>query len=153
MNILELNSNLKIWGVADSFNILLAPKSLLIGSGAKQVMELLGLLFLFCLILAGAMFTTRLVAGKAVGLRNNNIKIIETYRISNSSAIQIIRVADKYLAVAISKDKITVLAELDGDNIIISNSETQMQGIDFSDILGKARDKIISSAKCSKKVD
>ena len=33
------------------------------------------------------------------------------------------------------------------------NSEMQMQGIDFNDILSKARDKIKSSAKGSKKVD
>ena len=141
MNILELNSNLKIWGVANSFNNLLAPKSLLIGSGANQMIELLGLLFLFCLILAGAVFATKLVAGKTemLGLRNNNIKIIETYRMSSSSAIQIIRVADKYLAIAVTKDNITTLAQLDEDSIIIPNTETQKKGINFADILVNAK--------------
>jgi len=156
MNILELNSNLDMWGVATKLRTLLAPKSLLIGSGASQMLDLVGLLFIFCLVVAGALFATRLIASKAsgYGYANNNIKIIETYRLSNTSAIQIIRVADKFLAIGISKDNISLLAELDEDSVIINNTNTQFKGIDFSDILVKAKNKLQVSGKSSnKKVD
>ena len=141
MNVLELSSN-KIWGVASGFNTLLAPKSPSVDSGAGLVLRLLGLLFLFFLILVGAVYVTKFIASKSAQFGNNNIKIIETYRTSTTSAIQIIRIADKFLAVAICKDKISLLATLDEDSVIVSDSNTQLQGMDFSELFNKAKDKI-----------
>ena len=142
MNVLELSSSIKIWGVASSFNTLLAPKSPFSDSGASTGLKLLGLLFLFCLILAGAVYVTKFIASKSGQFGNNNIKIIETYRISTTNAIQIIRIADKFLAVAICKDNISLLATLDEDSVIVSNNESQLQGIDFGELLRGAKEKI-----------
>ena len=141
MNLFEL-CNIEIWGVASSFNILLAPKGDDTLFGASGMLRLLGLLFLFCLILVGAIYATKLVAKCSVGIHNNNIKVIETYRISTTSAIQIIRVADKFLAVSICKDNISLLATLDENSVIVPSADAQLQGIDFSELLLKAKDKI-----------
>ena len=148
MNIININ-NMKMWGVAYNSSTLLASGTLSKGSPWEQILKLCGLLALFCLILFAAVWVTRLIGDKAIGIRNNNIKIIETYRISNNNAIQIIRVADKYLAIAISKDNVNLLAQLDEDSIIESAPISDMSGINFGDILNKAKDKI----KSSKKVD
>ena len=141
---------LKIWGVADNSNTLLAHRSLLLGTSANSVVDLLGLLFLFCLILAAAVYVTRFVGNKAMSVKHNNIKIIETYRMSTNTAIGIVKIADKYLAVSISKDSINLLTELDEDNIIINqNFAKNGQNIQFNDLLIKAKEKI----KVVKKVD
>ena len=141
MKLFEL-SNIEIWGVASNFNILLSPKGddMLFGDGG--ILKLLGLLFLFCLILVGAVYATKFVANCSVGVRNNNIKIIETYRISTTSAIQIIRVADKFLAISICKDNISLLATLDENSVIVPSADAQIQGFDFNELLLKAKDKI-----------
>lgn len=142
-------NNIMMWGVTYSSNILLLSKGSFWDSALGQILKLLGLLVLFCLILVAAVWTTKLIGDKAIGIRNNNIKVIETYRISNNNAVQIIRVADKYLAIAISKDNVSLLAQLDEDSIIESAPVSEMSSIQFGDILNKAKDKI----KSSKKVD
>ena len=60
MNLIE-NYNISIWGVACDLHALLAPKSLLIGSWWEQTGRLMGLLILFCLILAGAVYVTKFI--------------------------------------------------------------------------------------------
>ncbi len=140
--ILNRICNIEIWGVASNFNILLAPKGEESLLGANGILRILGLLLLFCLILAGAVYVTKLIANSSVGFRNNNIKVIETYRMSTTSAIQIIRVADKFLAVSVCKDKISLLATLDENSVIIPSADTQIQGLDFGELLLKAKDKI-----------
>jgi flagellar protein FliO/FliZ len=143
MKLLEIY-NINIRGVACDLHILLAPRSLLVGSGWEQMGRLVGLLVLFCLILAGAVYVTKFIGNRAIGYKNNNIKIIETYRVSNTSAIQIVRIADKHLAIAITKDRIEVLAQLDKDSIIESLPSSEYASMQFGDILGKAKEKIIS---------
>ena len=141
MNLIRI-CNIEIWGVASNFNILLSPKGEESLLGDNGILRILGLLLLFCLILAGAVYVTKLIANSSVGFRNNNIKVIETYRVSTTSAIQIIRVADKFLAVSVCKDKISLLATLDENSVIVPSTDTQVQGIDFSELLLKAKDKI-----------
>lgn len=78
-------------------------------------------LIMFILILAVTVLTTRWIAGyqKQQNL-NGNIEVIETQRLANGKYLQIIRVGEKYLAVAVCKDTVTMLTEVSKEQLVVS---------------------------------
>ena len=78
--------------------------------------------------IAGICFYTHNHTGK-------NIKIIETCRISQTKYIQIVQIGGRYVAIAVSKDQVTSLGDVNKENLIIKD-ETQ-ENVSFKDILEK----------------
>ena len=76
-------------------------------------------------------------------MHNQNLKIIETLKISANSYIQIIEAGDVYLVIAVSRDHVDKLAEFTKDQLHIGAANTAGQRIDmgesFHDILEKVR--------------
>lgn len=74
--------------------------------------------FLFLLVLFLTYFVTKWIAGyqksKTVG---TNIEIVETYRISGTKYVQILRIGERYVAVAVCKDTVTKLTDMAADEI------------------------------------
>lgn len=84
-----------------------------------QLFEVLGLLVIFILILVITYFTTRWIGASGLsGMKNKNIKVIETYKINQNKYIQIIKVGNKCIAIAVSKDHIEYLTEIDEEAIV-----------------------------------
>ena len=78
---------------------------------------------LFIVVLVITALTTRWIAGyqkqqNIVG----NIEVIDTQRIANGKYIQIIRMGDKYIAVAVCKDTVTMLTEVDKEQIRLNET-------------------------------
>lgn len=90
---------------------------------ADSAAQFLTVLILFVLVLAITAFTTRWIAGyqKQQNL-NGNIEVIETQRISTGKYLQIIRVGEKYLAVAVCKDTVTMLTEVPKEQMVFSEA-------------------------------
>lgn len=92
------------------------------------------LLFVFVLVITYA--TTRWISGyqknKAV---YGNLELVETLRIANNKYIQIVRVGKKYLAIAVGKDEVHMLSELEQDDLTFYDSQTKE--LDFGSILEK----------------
>ena len=87
-------------------------------SGADQIAHLIEVILLFAVVLVATYYTTRFIAGYEKGkLSAGNLKIIDTMRLSQNKILQIIRVGDKYLAIAVCKDSVTVLCELSEDEV------------------------------------
>lgn len=95
------------------------------------------LLFLFVLFLAymAARVTGSLQAGALN--KNSNIKVIEIYRLSNTKLIEIVQIGVKYYALAVGKDDIQVICQLDSDEI--KRQETTIEPINFKNILEKMK--------------
>lgn len=85
---------------------------------ADSTAQFLTVLVLFVMVLAVTALVTRWIAGyqKQQNL-NGNIEVIETQRISPGKYLQIIRVGEKYLALAVCKDTVTMLAEVPKEQI------------------------------------
>ena len=83
-----------------------------------SVAQFLTVFILFIGVLAVTVLTTKWIASyqKQQNL-NGNIEVLETQRISNSKYIQILRVGEKYLAVAVCKDTVTMLTEVPKEQI------------------------------------
>lgn len=95
------------------------------------------LLFLFVLFLA---YVAARFAGSFqsnVLNRHSNIQVIEAFRLSNNKMVEIVKIGNRYLALAVCKDSITVLSELDESEI--KEQEVSLKPIDFNSILDKIK--------------
>lgn len=99
-------------------------------STIENVMQLVGLIVLFVLILAATYYTTRWIGKTSLGQgRSKNISVIETYKISQNKFIQIVKLGEKYIAVGISKEHIEYLTELDPEQLVFQ----EMNGLEQTD--------------------
>lgn len=57
----------------------------------------------------------------------SNIKILETFRLSNNKLLEIIKTGDKCFLIAICKDTVTLLGEVDENTLEFSESSTNLQ--------------------------
>lgn len=108
-------------------------------STISNIAELFGLLLVFVLILVLAYFTSKWIGKTGAGMttRKGNITIVETLRLSQTKYLQIIKVTDKYIVIAVSKDHVEYLTEIDGDKLEVTQGGTQAPS--FKEILTKIK--------------
>lgn len=91
-------------------------------SGLDSFVQFITILLLFFFVLVITYVVTRWVSGiQKVQMTGKNMELVETMRISNSKYLQIIRVGEKYLVVAVCKDTVTMLTELMPQEITLSD--------------------------------
>lgn len=121
------------------------------GSTWENLLQLFGLTVVFILILIATYYTTKWV-GKNTKIQPhaNNIKVVETFRLSQSKYIQIIKAGtDKYLVIAVSKDSVELLTELTEDELDFAK-QVDSGSIKFSDALKKVSKDTLSRIKNNK---
>lgn len=120
---------------------------LLVNQGAlESLAQFLTALVIFIFVLAITWFTTRYIANfQKQSMSGRNIEVIETTRITPNKHLQIIKVGEQYLLIAVCKDTVTMLAQLDGEQLIMGNTDSTIP-MNFSDILKKAKNKIKSGS-------
>jgi flagellar protein FliO/FliZ len=83
-----------------------------------SIVQLITVIFIFIFVLVLAYFTARLTAGVQRGkLQGANIEVIETLKIAQNKYIQLVRVGETYFAYAVCKDTVTLLGEMNKDEI------------------------------------
>ena len=138
MNIFKLSN--ETWGVFNSARVYLA-KDARSGDPGGNILQLLGLLFVFVIVLVASWYVSKLIGNKAMtGYGNKNINIIETFRLGTNKVIQIVRIADKYYAIGVGKDEINMIAELDEENIVLSSENNA--NINFKELFNNAKNAI-----------
>ena len=105
----------------------------LTAGGYDSFLDLITVLLIFVFVIAITLFTTKYVANyQKVQNAGKNIEVLETYRISQSKYIQIVKIGTKYVAIAVSKDTVTLLTALEETDI--SFNEMVNEGKSFKDI-------------------
>ncbi|MDO5403582.1 MAG: flagellar biosynthetic protein FliO [Eubacteriales bacterium] len=100
--------------------------------------QLLTLLVIFIFVLALTYFATRWAGNYQKNkLSGSNIKILETMRISNTKYIQIVKIGSKCFAIAVCKDNITYLCELEEDELVYQETSAYSNTESFKLILDK----------------
>lgn len=108
-------------------------------STLDNFLQLVGLLVLLIVILAAAYYTSRFVGKVKLGqMKNSNFTVIDAYRISPNKVIQIVKIANKYIVVAIGKDSIQYITELDEAEVYI-REEQKAEKQSFKQTLEKLR--------------
>ena len=106
--------------------------------GIDSYLQFISVLIIFVVVLGATYYVTKWIANyqKDVG-NGNNIEIIETGRISTSKYIQIVKIADRYVAIGVSKDQIVNLGDVDPSAIVHQSESGEMPG--FKEILEKIK--------------
>ena len=114
---------------------------ILISGTISNVLQLIGLIIVFIIILFATYYTSRWVGKNSFTQKHAaNIQVIETFRLSQTKYIQIIRAGtERYFVIAVSKENITFLAELNKDDIIFRDEDQTAEKISFSDIMKKLK--------------
>lgn len=102
-----------------------------------STLQFISVLIIFILVLCATYFVSKWVADYQRGTYSTgkNIKIIETCRISQTKYIQIIRIGNRYTAIAVSKDQVTSLGDVPKEDLIIK--EEGQENISFKEMLEK----------------
>ena len=110
-------------------------------TGVNGIAQLFTVAVLFIIVLAMTYFTTRFIGNYQKGhMSGDNIQIVDTMRLSQNKLIQIVRTGDKYFAIAVCKDTVTLLGEVDKEELVVAaqNSATNEK---FESILNRFRKK------------
>ena len=109
-------------------------------SRADSYAQLLTVLVIFIIVLGATALTTKWIAGyqKKLG-STGNIELLDAARLGTNKYIQIIRVGEKYFAVAVCKDTVTVLGEIEKNQL--KSTEPVYANRSFGEILQLMRGK------------
>lgn len=108
-----------------------------------NILQLIGLIIVFIIILFATYYVSRWV-GKSGLIQNSssNIRVVETFRLSQTKYLQIIKVGEKrFFLIAVSKDDITYISELNEEDIAIVQDSMTENNFNFADILKKITSK------------
>jgi len=113
---------------------------LLTTSGSlESFVQFITVLFLFLLVLVISYFVTKWTAGIQKGqMTGRNMEVLETVRLSNSKYLQIVRVGDKYIVIAVCKDTVTMLTEISVESLSYADS-SEGSSLSFKEILDKMK--------------
>ncbi|NLP34593.1 MAG: flagellar biosynthetic protein FliO [Clostridiales bacterium] len=116
-------------------------------TSSDNIWEFLGLVLLLVIILIATYYTTKWIGkAKAGQLKSSNFELIDSYRISPNKMLQIVKVADKYIVIAVGKDFTEYITELDESQVKLREGQSN-DNISFKKILEKLKDKNDSGAK------
>ena len=94
------------------------------GGGVKSILKLIGLIILCILIIAASYFTTKFVGKKQIqGGSKSNFKSIDVFRVTPNKYLQIVEVGKRYFCIAVTKESITLICELNEDEFKVAPTE------------------------------
>ena len=110
--------------------------------GIGSLAQFLTILIIFLFVLALTWYSTRLIAKfqKSGANAHGNMEIVEAFRLSQTQVVEILRIADRYVAIAVSKDQVTKLGEWKMDELPLVIPEAPEQSgakVSFKALLEK----------------
>ncbi len=108
-------------------------------AGIEAFAQLITLVLIFAFVVGLSYFATRLVGNvQKERLKGSNVKILETMKISNTKYIQVVEIGSKCFAIAVCKDTVTYLCDIQRDDLVYTDSSDSMiNGESFKAILDK----------------
>lgn len=114
---------------------------LLASSNLDGYVQLFTVLLIFIAVLVLTAFTTKYIANiQKQNCKGGNLEVIETIRISNTKYMQLVRVGDTYVAMAVCKDTVTKLCEIPKEQLR-EMSDMNNTGLSFKEILDSVKHK------------
>ena len=114
----------------------------------SNILQLLGVIIVFLLVLAATYYITKWIAKSGVVQpQSKNIKVIETFKIAPNKYIQIVQLGNRYYSIGVSKEHITFLSALDEEQLDWQESDVTLPNTSFMDVRGRV------TSKMKKKVD
>lgn len=113
---------------------------LTVSAAVNSIAQFVTVLLIFLFVLVITYFTTRYIASiEKKRMVTGNMELLDALRISNNKYLQIVKVGSKYLCLAVCKDTVTMLVELEQEDI--KEIEPEIKPVDFQAILEKVKKK------------
>lgn len=110
---------------------------------ANNILQLLGMVVVFVLILAATYYVTKWIARSgAIQPSSKNIKVIETFKIAPNKYIQIIRLGSRYYSIGVTKEHITFLSALDEEQLNLQELDAALPNTTFMDVMSKVASRV-----------
>ena len=94
-------------------------------------------LLIFIAVLGVTLWVTKWMSGYQKGRSSgSNIELVESASLAVGKYIQIVRLGDSYYALAVTKDSVTLIDELDRESLVINDGGGK--SVSFKDILSRA---------------
>ena len=125
---------------------------ILLTSQADSYAQLLTVLLIFVVVLGATAYTTKWIAGyqKKQGL-SGNLELLDAVRLGNNKYLQIVRVGKTYVAVAVCKDTVSVLAQIPEEQLVLR--EDPGEAMNFREIFSQMRQKVGSGKDSSERIN
>ena len=111
---------------------------LTVGSRLEAFAQLITLVLIFAFVIALTYFGTRLVGNyQKEKFSGSNVKVLETMKISNTKYIQVVKIGSKCFAIAVCKDTVTYLCELNEEDLVYTEASNFAATESFKAVLDK----------------
>ncbi len=109
-----------------------------LSGGFDSVIQLISVIAVFIVVLLITYYATRWVGNiQKTKMNGSNIKVLETLRISNTKYLQIVKIGSKCFAIAVCKDTVTYLGDLQEEDLVFNQVSAESQSESFKAILEK----------------
>ena len=120
---------------------------LTISSGIDSFVQFITVLVLFIFVLVVTYVTTRYIARVEKNkIKTGNIELVEAAQLANNKYLQLVKVGNKFFCVAVCKDTVTLLGEIDGQELILQEDDAD-SALEFSEIFEKVKQKALKNKK------
>lgn len=100
--------------------------------------QLITVLLIFVVVLAITAVVTKYIAKyQKQSSANANIEILETIKVSATKYVQLVRIGDTYVAMAVCKDTVTKLCEVPKEQLCLGGAEDN-NSFSFKELLNSA---------------
>ena len=112
---------------------------LLATDAMEGLVQFITVILLFILVFAVTIIVTRWIARyQKVHMTATNMTVVDSMRLSPTQCIQIVKIGDKYVAMALSKDNVTYLCELKESELVLDAGKSS--DLNFAQIFRKVRE-------------
>lgn len=102
---------------------------ILLSSSLNSFIQLVGALIIFLFVLVITYYTTKWIGGyQKLQMSGHSFQVLDTVRIANNKYVQILKLGDVYLVIAVGKDEVTMLAKLTEDEIGLTEEQIADDG-------------------------
>lgn len=97
---------------------------ILLSSSLNSFIQLLGVLIIFVFVMVITYFVTKWIGGfQKSQMTGRSFQVIDTIRIVGNKYVQVLKMGDVYLVIAVGKDTVTMLAKLTEEEIGLPEEE------------------------------
>ncbi len=113
---------------------------LTVSNGLNSVAQFFTVFIIFLFVLAITYFSTRVIAGvEKKRMISGNMELLDALRIANNKYLQIVKIGERYLCIAVCKDTVTMLLELKKEDI--KEIRPESMPVDFQVLFDKVKKK------------
>ncbi len=112
----------------------------LLSKGAESILRLITAVVVFVFVLALTYFVTRWMGKFQQGMtKGSHVTVLETFKVASNKYLQVIKVGEVYMVIAICKDTITMLTRLEEEELGDISSAPEQKTDNFAEVLGRLK--------------